>query len=82
MKPLPEPFIEDHDWELWGQNRVSNLYTEEQMKARDAEWEEEVNALVYLYLTLTEAMGYESSSELSPEEWAEKMKRENDESTG
>lgn len=82
MKPLPEPLIEGHDWELWGQNMVSNLYTEEQMKARDAEWEEEVNSLVYLYLTLTNAMGYESSSGLSPEEWAEKMKRENDEATG
>lgn len=80
MKPLPKPAIEGHDWELWGQNVVSDLYTEQQMQARDAEWEkellkfnEELASLAYLYLSLTDAMGYESSSGLSPEEWAERL---------
>jgi hypothetical protein len=33
LPPLPEPTLEDHDWELWGQNVRSDFYTREQVLA-------------------------------------------------
>ncbi len=33
LPPLPEPTLEDHDWELWGQNVRSDFYTREQLLA-------------------------------------------------
>ena len=36
--PLPEPTLEDHEHELWGQNVRSNFYTEEQVRSILRSW--------------------------------------------
>ena len=36
--PMPEPTLDDHEYELWGQNVRANFFTADQLTARDAQW--------------------------------------------
>ena len=33
LPPMPEPTLEDHEYELWGQNVRSDFFTADQMRA-------------------------------------------------
>ena len=33
LGPLPEPTLEDHEYEMWGQNVLADFYTADQLRA-------------------------------------------------